>query len=73
LSVRSIPVTAGTESFPNTQNRPQGGHGTSDMGTGISRAEAGRLMHATGSELAGLFEKAGRVRAARAASGRHLG
>lgn len=41
------------------------GHGTSRTATGISRAEACRLMRATGRELASLFEEAGRIRDAR--------
>ena len=39
--------------------------GTTDVGAGISRAEACRLMRATGREVAGLFEEACRIRAAR--------
>jgi hypothetical protein len=58
-------VTAGTESFANTQSRPEGGHGTTNIGTGISRVEACRLMRATGRELTALLEEAGRIRTAR--------
>jgi len=58
-------VTAGIGSLPNAQDPREGGHGTSHTGTGISRAEVCHLMRATGRDLAGLFEEAGRIREAR--------